>query len=141
MFLAPKIKYCIVIDENGILSQKTTFKGYDQNMVGLNFKDFLDLEKGDTILGKSKLNWKRELQGIKIPHRIYQCPQCDDDKICKECEISPKVNGFNCEVNKACKSCLNRITQIKYYSTEINKLKRLSENEFGYMLPHYTRFS
>ena len=34
LFLAPKIKYCIVIDENGILSQKTNFKGYDQNMVG-----------------------------------------------------------------------------------------------------------
>ena len=42
LFLAPKIKYCIVIDENGVLSQKTTFKGYDQNMVGLNFKTFSD---------------------------------------------------------------------------------------------------
>ena len=57
LFLAPKIKCCIIIDEKGILLQKTTFKGYDQNMVGLNFKDFLDLEKGDTILGKSKLNF------------------------------------------------------------------------------------
>ena len=37
-------------------------------MVGLNFKDFLDLERCDTILGKSKLNWKRDLHGIKIPH-------------------------------------------------------------------------
>ena len=94
LFLAPKIKYCIAIDENGILSQKTTFKGYDQNMVGLNFKDFLDLERGDTILGKSKLNWKRDLHGVKIPHRVFQCPQCDNDKICKECEISPKMNCF-----------------------------------------------
>ena len=33
-------------------------------MVGLNFKDFLDLERGDTILGKSKLNWKRDLHGV-----------------------------------------------------------------------------
>ena len=70
LFLAPKIKYCIVIDENGILSQKTNFKGYDQNMVGLNSKDFLDLERGDTFVGKSKLNWKRGLHGIKIPHRV-----------------------------------------------------------------------
>ena len=59
LFLAPKNKYCIVMNENGILSQKTTFKGYDQNMVGLNFKDFLDLERGDTILGESKLKWKK----------------------------------------------------------------------------------
>ena len=140
-FLAPKIKYCIVIDENGILSQKTTFKGYDENMVGLNFKDFLDLERGDTILGKSKLNWKRDLHGVKILHRILQCQQSDNDKICEGCEISPKMNCFECEVEKACRNCLKRITQIKYYSTEINKLKRLPENDFGYMLPHYTRFS
>ena len=40
LFLAPNNKYCIVMDETGILSQKTTFKGYDQNMVGLNFKVF-----------------------------------------------------------------------------------------------------
>ena len=138
LFLAPKIKYCIVIDENGILSQKTTFKGYDQNMVRLNFKDFLDLDRGDIILGKSKLNWKRDLHGVKVPQRIFQCPQCDNDKICKQCEVSLKINCFECEVVKACRSCLNRITQIKYYSTEINKLKRLPENDFGHMLPHYT---
>ena len=85
-------------------------------MVGLNFKDFLDLERSDdTILGKSKLNWKRDLHGIKIPHRVFQCPQCDNDKICKECELSPKMNCFECEVVKACRSCLKRITQIKYY--------------------------
>ena len=41
LFLAPKIKFCAVFDKNGILSQKTTFKGYDQNMVGLKFKIIL----------------------------------------------------------------------------------------------------
>ena len=113
LFLAPKIKYCVNIDENGILSQKTTFKGYDQNMVGLNFKDFLDLERGDTVLGKSRLNSKRHLHGVKIPHRLFQSPQCDNDRICKQCEISPRMNCFECEVIKACKTCLNKINQIK----------------------------
>ena len=141
MFLASKIEYCIVIDENGILSQKTTFKGYDQNVVGLNFKDFLDLERGETILGESKLSWKRDLRGIKIPHRVFQCPQCDNDRICKQFGISPRMNCFECEVFKACNSCLNRRTQYKYYSTEINKFKKLAENEFGFMLPHYTRIT
>ena len=42
LFLALKIKYCIIIDESDILSQKTIFKVYDQNMVGINFKNFLD---------------------------------------------------------------------------------------------------
>ena len=113
LFLAPKIKYCIVFDENGILSLKTTFKGYDQNMVGQNFKDFFDLERGDTILGKSKLNWKRDLHGTKIPQRVFHCPQCDNDKICKQFEVSPKMDCFECEVVNACKTCLNKITQIK----------------------------
>ena len=122
LFLAPKIKYCIVMDETGILSQKTTFKGYDQNMVGLNYKVFLDLERCDTILGESKLIWKRDLHGVKILHRVFQCPQCDNDRICKQCEISPKMICFECEVVKVCKTCLNKITQIKYYSTEIIKI-------------------
>ena len=98
-------------------------------------------KKCDTFFDKSKLNWKRGLHGIKIPHRVFQCSQCDSEKICKHCEISPKVNCFECEIVKACGSCLRRITLIEYYSTEINKLKKLPENEFGYMLPHYTRFS
>ena len=71
LFLAPKIKYCIVIDENGILSPKTTFKRYDQNMVRLIFKEFLDLERGDIILGKSKPNWKSDLLGVKIPLEYF----------------------------------------------------------------------
>ena len=29
-FLPPKVKYCIIIDENGVLAQKTTFKGFNQ---------------------------------------------------------------------------------------------------------------
>ena len=91
-------------------------------MVGLNFKDFLDLERGDTILGELKLNWKRDLHGVKILHRVFQCPQCDNDRICKQCEIFPKMNCFECEVVKVCKTCLNKITQIKYYSTEITIL-------------------
>ena len=47
------------------------------------------------------------------------------------------MNCFECEVVKACRNCLKRKTQIKYYSTEINKLKILPENDFGHMLLHY----
>ena len=34
---------------------------------------------------------------------------------------------------------MRKITLIKYYATEINKRKRLPENEFGYMLSHWKR--
>ena len=40
LILAPKLNYCTLIEEKVILSQRTTFKGYDQNMVGLKFENF-----------------------------------------------------------------------------------------------------
>ena len=46
---------------------------------------------------------------------------------------------FECEVVKSGNNCLAKITQNKCYSTEINRMKRLHENEFGYMLLHYKR--
>ena len=49
------------------------------------------------------------------------------------------MNCFECEMVKTCKKCLRRITQIKYYSTDIIKSKILPENELGYMFPHYER--
>ena len=137
LFLATKVKYCIVIDENGILSQKTTFKGFNQNINNITFKDFLDLEQGKTLKNTSKLKWKRELAGIKIPHRKIGCNNCDESKKCVGCVIKPEMNCFNCEISKSCQYCLSKITRIAEYSVEINKLKRKPENEFGLMLPYY----
>ena len=42
-----------------------------------------------------------------------------------------KENCFEREVIKACKSCLEKKTQIENYLTEISKLERLPESEFG----------
>ena len=88
-------------------------------MVRLKFRDFLDLERDDKLLGKSKLNWKRDLHGVIIPQKIIQCAECENDKTCKQCEISPKMKCFECEVTKTCKKCLNKIPQSKQISTEI----------------------
>ena len=112
LFLAPKVKYCIVIDENGILSQKTTFKGFNQNINNVSFKDFLDLEQGKTLKNISKLKWKRELAGIKIPRRKVGCESCDESKRCVGCVIKPEMNCFNCEISKSCQVCLSKITRI-----------------------------
>ena len=83
-------------------------------MVGLIFKDVLDLENGETVLGKSKLNWKRNLYGVEILHKIYQCPQCDNNKTCKQSEIKPTMNCFECEVVKTCDNCFEKLTQNIY---------------------------
>ena len=47
------------------------------------------------------------------------------------------MNCFNCEMKKACKTCLDLISQKKTYSTDINKLKRKPPNEKHQMLPYY----
>ena len=49
------------------------------------------------------------------------------------------MNCFECEVVEACRNCLKKLTQIKWYSTENNKLKGLPENEYGYILPDYKK--
>ena len=78
LFLAPKIKYCLVINEIGVISQKTTFKGYDNNISRVGFKDLLDLERGKMVRNLSKLNWERELYGVEQPHRSVDCENCQD---------------------------------------------------------------
>ena len=47
------------------------------------------------------------------------------------------MNCFDYELAKSCDNCYKKITQIKDYSTEIIKLKRLLPNKYGYVLPHY----
>ena len=129
LFLAPKVKYCIVIEQNGILSQKTTFKGFNQNIKTITFKDFLDLEQGKTLKNISKLKWKRELAGIKIPHRKVGCENCDESKKCVGCVMNQEMNCFNCEISKSCQDCLSKITRITEYSLmSINLKENLKTN-------------
>ena len=47
------------------------------------------------------------------------------------------MNCFNCEMERACKTCSDLISQKKIYSTDINMLKRKPPNEQHQMLPHY----
>ena len=119
-----------MIDKNGILSQKTTFKGFDQIMMGLNFKNVFDSESGATNSSKSKSNWKKDLCGVKKLEKVFQCLECNNGKICDQCEIKSKINGFECELVRVCEKCMKK-NQIIYYRTEINKLKRSPESEFG----------
>ena len=113
-FLSPKTNYCIVVIEIGVLSEKITFNDCDQNIARVGFKDFFGLEKGKTVRNMSKLNWKRELYGVKLPHRIIGCENCREERKCRFCIIDPKMNCFECELCRPCDKCLERRTQIKY---------------------------
>ena len=136
-FLAPKIKYCLVIDGFGIISAKRTFKGYSEEHRMIKLDEYISLSEGKTVSGRFSIDWTKTFEGIKIPHRKQNCRDCDNRRICGDCVIKPKMNCFNCEMEKSCKSCLDLISQKKTYSTDINTLKRKPPNQYHQMLPHY----
>ena len=108
VFLAPKPKLCIVIDENRMLSQKTIFKLTDQKMMGLNFRVFPDLEGVSTISSKSKLTFKRDLDGITVPHKELNCLDCDNTKKCAQCEKKPEMKCSICEMARSFRKCIRK---------------------------------
>ena len=112
-FLAPKIKFCLVIDDFGIISAKRTFKGYCGEHWMIKLNDYISLSEGKTVSGRFSIDWTKTFEGIKIPHRKQDCSECDNTKICSDCTIETKMNCFNCEIERSCKICLNIISQKK----------------------------
>ena len=136
-YLAPKIKFCLVIDDYGIISAKRTFKGYSEEHRMIKLDEYKSLSEGKTVSGRFSIDWTKTFEGIKIPHRKQDCSDCDNEKICSDCIIKPRMNCFNCEIERSCKTCLDLISQKKTYSTNINTLKRISPSEKHQMLPYY----
>ena len=99
--------------------------------------EYISLPEGKTVSGRFSIDWNKTFEGIKIPHRKQNCLNCDNGKIYSDCVLKPKMNCFNCELERACKSCLDLISQKKTYSTDINTLKRKPPNEKHEMLPYY----
>ena len=94
LFLAPKVKNSIVFNECGVLSTKSTFKGFNQNINNITFENFLDMEQGNTLKNIPKPKWKCKLAGIKIPHRKVGCENCDNSKKCVDCEKKTRNELF-----------------------------------------------
>ena len=136
-FLAPKIKYFLVIDDFVIISAKRTFKGYSEEHRMIKLEEYISLAQGKTVSGRFSIDWTKTFEGIKIPHRKQNCLECDNTKVCNDCVIKPKKNCFHCEMERSCKSCLDLISQKKTYSTDFNMSKRKPPNEYHQMLPCY----
>ena len=136
-FLAPKIKYSLVIDDIGVISAKRTFKGYGEELRMINLDEHISLSEGKTVSCRFSIDWTKTFDRIKIPHRKQDCLDGGNGKICSDCVMKPKTNCFNCEMEKACKTCLDLGSQKKAYSTDINMLKRKPSNENYQMLPFY----
>ena len=119
-FLSPKIKYGLVIDDFGVISAKRTFKGYSEEHRMIKLGEFISLSEGKIVSGRFSIDWTKTFEGIKIPHRKQDCLDCDYGKTCSDCVVKPTMNCFICEMERACETCLDRISQKKTYSTDIN---------------------
>ena len=87
-----------MIDENGTKSQKGTFKVSDKYMFGLNFGNFLDFESRSTNWSKANLYWRKDLHGVKKPHRMSQFSECNNNKKFYQYELKPQLTCFGCEL-------------------------------------------
>ena len=118
LFLAPKIKYCLIINKYGIISEKKCFKGFTNVSEELDRKEYFNMYNGDKLIAKEPLSWKKSFsQGVVIPHKMRNCTDCKIDSLCDECD--------------------KLVNQRKEFSANPNELKRQPPNNFGHMLPKY----
>ena len=118
-------------------SAKRTFKGFSEEHRMMKLNEYIKFSEGKTVSGRFSIDWTKTFEGIKIPHRKQDCSDCDNGKVCSDCGVKRKMNCFKCEMERACKSCLDLISQKKTYSTNNNMLKIKPPNEYLRMLPHY----
>ena len=115
LFLAPKIKYCLTINELGVIEQHMTFKGFNDSKRLLDRSQCFNMLKGKKITAILPRSWKKLFEnGVKIPTKMRQCNVCKDGVFCSTCN--------------------NQINENKEFEANLNLLKREAPNQFGYML-------
>ena len=118
LFLAPKIKYCLIINKYGVISEKKCFKGFTNVSDKLDRKEYFNMYNGDKLTAKVPLSWKKSFsQGVVIPHKMRNCDNCTKEILCNDCD--------------------KLVNQRKEFSANLNELKRKKPNDLGHMLPKY----
>ena len=118
LFLAPKIKDCLTIDDYGIVQERKTFKGFNDTKRLLDRSQFFKMIEGKKVSALLPKSWKKSFDhGIIIPTRMRFCDECNDKKVCDKCN--------------------NQINENKEFEANLNELKRHPPNDFGHVFPHY----
>ena len=118
LYLGCKIKYCLTIDDYGIIKEHKTFKGFNDSKWLLDRSQYFKMKEGKKISAMLPRSWKKSFDnGIIIPKRRRFCNECTDKKMCNNCNI--------------------QINENKEFEPNLNELKRNAPNEFGHMLPYY----
>ena len=77
LFLPPKIKYCLTINEFGVIDEHKTFKGFTNVNDNLDRKEYFNMADGGKLIAKVPLSWKKSFsQGVVIPHKMRNCTDC-----------------------------------------------------------------
>ena len=86
LFLAPKIKYVLTIDDYGIIQQHMTFKGFNDSKRLLDRSQYFDMLKGKKISAMLPRSWKKSFNnGFIIPTKMRHCNACKDGILCTTC--------------------------------------------------------
>ena len=118
LFLAPKIKYCLTIDDNGTIQEHKTFKGFNDSKRLLDRSQYFKMIEGKKLSAFLSKSWKKSFDnGIVIAKKMRFCNECNDKKLCDKCNY--------------------QINENKEFEADLNELKRHPPNEFGHMLPYY----
>ena len=118
LYLASKIKYCLTIDDYGIIKEHKTFKGFNDSQRLLDRSQYFKMKEGKKISAMLPKSWKKSFDnGIIIPAKMRFCDGCNDKKTCNKCN--------------------NLINENKEFEANLNLLKREKPNDFGHMLPYY----
>ena len=118
LFLAPKIKYCLTINELGVIGQHMTFKGFNDSKRLLDRSQYFIMLKGKRITAILPTSWKKSFEnGVIIPTKMRHCNTCKDGILCVTCN--------------------NQINENKEFGANLNLLKRDVPNRFGHLVLYY----
>ena len=79
LFLASKIKYCLTIDDYGIIQEHKTFKGFNDSKRLLDRSQYFKMIEGEKVSALLPKSWKKSFDsGIIIPTKMRFCNECND---------------------------------------------------------------
>ena len=118
LYLAPKIKYCLTIDEYCIIKEHKTFKGFNDSKRLLDRSQYFKMKEGEKISAMLPRSWKKSFDnGVIIPKKMRFCNKCNNIKMCDKCN--------------------NQTNENKEFEANLNLLKRDKPNDCGHMLAYY----
>ena len=87
LLLAPKIKYCLTVNEYGVINEHKTSKGFTNVSENLDREEYFKMFEGDKLIAKVPLSWKKSISyGVVIPHKMRNCNNSTKDLLCDDCD-------------------------------------------------------